>query len=71
MTTLRQQPIGALLGLDDETAIGLAKQLKQALDDLGHQCVEVEGLAEVGADFEQTAQLFGRLRLQQQIAAGR
>ncbi len=65
----RQQTTGALLGLDDETTIGLPKQQKQAFDDLGHQGVKVECLAEVGADFEEAAQFLGWLRLQQQVAA--
>src|SRR5262249_37213809 len=65
----RQQAGGAFLGLNDKTAVGLAEELKQTLDDLGHQGIEIEGLAEVGADVEQTAEFLGRLRLQEQVAA--
>ena len=44
---------------------------KQIVDDLGQQRIDVEGLGQVGPQFEQHGQLVGRLRDQDVLAARR
>src|SRR5262245_46670683 len=61
LDNLGHQSSAPLLAEDDEATVGLAEQLEQAFYDLGQEGIELEGLAQVGADLEQAPQFLGRL----------
>ena len=66
----RDQLLAVVLREDEETAVGLPEQVKQAVADLGEQKVQLQRLAEAAADLQQAAQPLGRLVLEDHVAAG-
>ena len=59
----------AVLSENEEGAVGLPEQMEKIVHYLRQQRFEIEGLAEGRGDIQQTAQLVGRLAVQQQVAA--
>ena len=67
---LGDQPLVRLFIKDDEAAVGLLEELEQVIADFRQQRFQLEGPAEAVGDFEHRAQLLGRLRLEDLLAAG-
>jgi len=65
---LRDEPVGALLAEDDETAVAVLEDLEKALGDLRQQLVEVERLRQFGTDAQQPGEPLGGLRLEDLLA---
>ncbi len=73
---LGNQPFDRLIALDglfaedDEAAICLLEELKQAIDNLGKQRIELERIAEVVGDVDQRPDFLCRLSFEEHMAVG-
>ena len=66
----RLQAAGIFVHEDDEAAVGLGEQPKQAVDNFGELGIELQRFAQFGGDFEERRELGRRLGVEAVIAVG-